>query len=298
MSLILKAQQYVHMTLKVGALSSVAYRFTITASPSTFQFPSEVIPGTSFPTDMLFEGPPPATQVDINGEINNPQSLTCPAGWGPLGGKTVTPTTPSNSVQFAWLNGTTIVATAMDITYSDAISIAMNRPPLEAGAYGVKYFDGSTGVEVWDGNNWIGMANIARYSGRPFLLTKEEKKQCIENILAGINTPKQSDQRMIASGNALALARHYATKMEKNPTGHKVRIHILNMCGFYLLARNLGVSFTSNDNSTLASTTDKNLLAWAYQDIAKSDCDRIEAMLDGTLKRRADLQSWLKDKLA
>jgi len=182
--------------------------------------------------------------------------------------------------------------------YSDAISIAMIHPPQEHGTYGVQCFDGSTGVAIWNGSNWTGMTGIARYSGRPLLLTREEKKQHIENILAGINSPHQSDQRTIASTSALALARHYATKMEKNRTGDKVRKHILNMCGFYLIARHAGLSFELNDDSTRASLTDKKLLMWAYEEIAKEDRDRIEAMLNETLKRGPDLQSWLKDVLA
>jgi len=182
--------------------------------------------------------------------------------------------------------------------YSDAISIAMIHPPLENGTYGVQCFDGSTGVAVWDGSSWTGMENVARYSGRPLLLTREEKKQRIENILAGINAAKQSDQRAIAAASALALARHYATKMEKNRTGDKVRKHILNMCGFYLIAQHAGLSFDPADASTLASLTDKKLLTWAYDEIAKDDRDHIEAMLNGNSKREADLHAWLKDVLA
>jgi hypothetical protein len=182
--------------------------------------------------------------------------------------------------------------------YSDAISIAMIHPPLEHGTYGVQCFDGSTGVAVWDGSSWTGMANVARYSGRPFLLTREEKKQHIDHIIAGVNAAKQSDQRTLAATSALALARHYASKMEKNRTGDKVRKHILNMCGFYLIAQHAGLSFDPADSSTRATLTDKKLLAWAYDEIAKVDRDRIEAMLNGNSKREPDLQAWLKDILA
>jgi len=189
-------------------------------------------------------------------------------------------------------------ATPMDIAYSDAISVAMNHPPLEAGAYGVKYFDGSTGSEVWDGENWIGSTNVARYSGRPFLLTKGEKKHHVDIILAAVTAGEKSDRNKIAAASALALARHYASKVEKNRTGSKVGIHIQNMLGFYLLARNLGMNFEPDDSSTIASITDKKLLAWAYQEIARKDCDRIEEIVRGRSKRGSELHAWLIDILA
>jgi len=189
-------------------------------------------------------------------------------------------------------------ATPLDIAYSDAISIAMNHPPLEAGTYGVKYFDGSTGSEIWDGEYWIGRTDVARYSGRPFLLTREEKKIHVDNITAAINAKDKSDQRRSASESALALARHYALKVEKNRTGSKVGIHIQAMLGFYILASNLGMNLDLDNNSSMASITDKKLLAWAYREITKEDGDRIAEKLSLRSKRGPELQAWLKDILS
>ncbi len=186
---------------------------------------------------------------------------------------------------------------AMNITYSDAISVAMNHPPQEAGAYGVKYFDGSTGSEVWDGKNWLGTTNVAFYSGRPLLLTKEEKKHHVDTILAAAPA-KQADQNKLAAASALAMARHYACKVEKNRTGSKVVIHIQNMLGFYLLAQNLGMQFDAEDGSAMATITDKKLLTWARQEIAKKDSVRIEKTMADALKRGAKLQAWIKEVLA
>ncbi|MET3107349.1 hypothetical protein AAKU67_001582 [Oxalobacteraceae bacterium GrIS 2.11] len=293
MSLILNAHQYLHLTLKVGAPGAVATRISVSATPSSTQFPTQVIADTAFPADLLFDGPPTAIAVDINAEINNSSGTNGSAAWVALPGKTATPATPSHSVQFSWANGTIIVATAREIAYSDVISIAMNHPPREVGTYGVKYFDGSTGVEYWDGKNWDGMTDVARYSGRPCLLSREEKKHYVDNILAGIDSAKDSDRGAIAAASALTLARHYATKVEKNRTGNKVGVHILNTCAFYLLAQDLGVNFDS-DAQGPASATDREFLAWSYQEIAKRYRDSIQVMLNGP-KRASELRLWLND---
>ncbi len=190
------------------------------------------------------------------------------------------------------------LTTAMEITYSDAISIAMNHPPLEPGAYGVQYFDGSTGSEIWNGENWVDSTHVARYSGRPFLLTREEKKQQVDRILAALDSRNPSGQNRMASESALALARHYALKVEKNRTGSKVGLHIQAMLGFYLLAKNFGMNFAMDNSATRASITDKKLLAWASQDIAAQDRDRIEEITGNALQHRAELQAWLKDLVA
>jgi len=182
--------------------------------------------------------------------------------------------------------------TTTDIAYLDAVSVAMNHPPLEAGVYGVKYFDGSTGSEEWDGANWIGRTDVARYSGRPLLLSKVEKQEHVDTILgtvSSVHTP---------SASALALARHYASKLEKNRTGSKVGVHVQNMFGFYLLAKNLGMNFDANDNSTPATITDKKLLEWAHQEIGKKDADRLAKIMREAAKPGPALQAWLKEILA
>lgn len=181
--------------------------------------------------------------------------------------------------------------------YSEATSVAMNHPPVEHGAYGVKCFDGATGVATWNGSNWSGMENIAFYSGRPLLLGKELKLQHIANILAGGGPTQTNDQRTIAGSSAVAVARHYATKMEKNRTGSKERQHTLTMCGFYLIAQNSGVNFDLNSSSTLISITDKKLLEWAYWEISEADRARFSAMLSGATDQKSALQAWLKELL-
>lgn len=185
----------------------------------------------------------------------------------------------------------------MEITYTHAHSFSVCRPPTEQGFYAVKYLDGTTSKAFWDGSQWTAELEVKRYCGRPTLLKRNERKQHFSNILAGEGLPSDSNGYLIARRSALVLARHNAMRMEQAGSDRTTLKRALTMCGHYMVARHLGVSFDLNDDDTLASAVDKKLLKWALGTVEGEKIERIKLMLQGKLANGPDFPAWLKDRL-
>lgn len=170
-------------------------------------------------------------------------------------------------------------------------SYPAERPPLESGSYVVLRANGQSQESNWNGDGWDDVTDVVRYCGKPAKISDEGRQQHRQNIRAGLEAPVGSEQRNIAQKSAIALARHSAVKMSQSRNGDRQRLAVKNMVGYFMVARTLGISF-STQNSAEVTETDKALFAWGTEHIRALDPDWF-VRAGSRVESVAEIRMWL-----
>ncbi|MFP3637575.1 hypothetical protein [Paraburkholderia sp. SIMBA_054] len=124
----------------------------------------------------------------------------------------------------------------------------MDAPPKERGEYAVRLSNGDETTARWDGAGWVGLTDVAAYSGRLMSLTLDQQLERIYSILAGtaLRTTNATSRLAISQAHALEMARHFASEAEARGVKKSlVDARRRNSLGFYGVAKALGVTVDS-----------------------------------------------------